>query len=1118
MAKFRAGSFKRSMKTLRPRFARVEPLEPRWLLAAPTLGYLPSSVNIAAGAPLPLVLGGQDADGDGLTYTVTSSNPVLTASILKQEAPNGNRSMRITVKNYGEMVFELFEGLTPNTTARIIEIAESGWYEDRIFHRVIDGFMIQGGSGDGLGITGTGQKFDDEYHADLQFTSPGLLAMAKAGDDTNDSQFFITDIPSGGFSLPRWLDFNHTIFGMITDGDDVREAISNAETDSSDRPLEEIVIESVEIFRDTQNAVMLVGAPHGTYDSGDITVTVSDGKGGTASKTIRVNVLPDSSNSNPFLGPIDPVWLEIDTPHHFQLEATDVEGDTVYYSAELLTETSDLAVSVDENGLVTIVPKNGAIGVAEVVFRVGPTAASLVPSSTGTYDESKIDSQVVMIHIPPATPTIKFAAGMDTGVIDGSTNRDNSQGKPLDFNISGLTATSALKIHLNGVEVPHQEISRIAQGDGSANYVATIRLATGTRLSDGDYILQAQQVLSLGEAYDNQVLPSDVSAPFLFAVDTEAPRITSAPVTDAYLGELYRYNAESPEEGEENILYQLKSPVPSGMVIDPSTGVITWTPIAADVADHPIVVLIRDGAGNEGSQQFTLEVFAPVEVDIQGDTIIDELETVTLLVTAVDPAEPDSPMTISLEGSALPAGADYTIEQLDAHTARFTWHTGEADGYGRYDLVFEASDGARARSHQTVQVTVREVNSAPYFTQVFDEWTGEEASLIDFRFLAADADLPANQLVFSLFGDVPDGAEIDAATGRFTWSPDETQGGRQYRFGVRVTDSGPGNLSAEHTVTITVVEDHKPPVLEPTPAQRVVAGEVLEFQVIARDPDIPAVALEYALEGDVPRGMEIDAASGQVRWQVPEGFLPAGVLEQSLEVTIVASKIAGESATALDARQVVEITVVDSLAELIAAMLTPQSSTVSPPLAGPETAPGADSTITSSQPVVLQQAGVYNDRGFFSSDFFSVQFDRGFFGSDFFGTQFGPTGAAGGGGPQSSEKPEPKGKGEGDSSNPKQETTSLDRLLDQIAAETGESLDGMLAAIVATDDDPGQAAPRDQARQASAPTAERPADSGIPFAPDSAEGKTEPADSDGPATVPAKADVEAVAAVRRSEP
>ena len=97
MAKFRAGLFKRPMNPLRPRVARVEPLESRWLLAAPTLGSLPSSVNIAAGAPLPLVLGGRDADGDALTYTVTSSNPVLTASILKQDAPNGHRSMRIGV-------------------------------------------------------------------------------------------------------------------------------------------------------------------------------------------------------------------------------------------------------------------------------------------------------------------------------------------------------------------------------------------------------------------------------------------------------------------------------------------------------------------------------------------------------------------------------------------------------------------------------------------------------------------------------------------------------------------------------------------------------------------------------------------------------------------------------------------------------------------------------------------------------------------------------------------------------------------------------------------------------------------------------------------------------------
>ena len=368
----------------------------RELSTTPTLADLPDEITVMAGAPVHIPLGGHDADGDDLTYTVTSTNPAITATIPKQQTPAGNRSMRITVQGYGEMVFELFEGRTPNATARIIEIAESGWYENRIFHRIIDGFMIQGGSRDGNGVNGTGTVFDDEYHADLQFTTSGLLAMAKAGDDTNDTQFFITDVPSGGFTLPRWLDFNHTILGRLTGGDDVREAISQVATDGNNRPLgSDVVIESVEIFYDNQDAVMMIAAPDGTSGTGEVTVTVSDGEGGTASETVKINVVPDTNNNNPFLGPIPPIPLMVDHSYSFQLDATDVEGDKIHYAAEVLTNTNNVEVTVTESGLVTVTSKNGVAEVVDIAFRVGPTAASLVPDSLGQYDESIIDTQVV---------------------------------------------------------------------------------------------------------------------------------------------------------------------------------------------------------------------------------------------------------------------------------------------------------------------------------------------------------------------------------------------------------------------------------------------------------------------------------------------------------------------------------------------------------------------------------------------------------------------------------------------------------------------------------------------------------------------------------------------------
>ena len=375
----------------------------------PTLAALPSELNMRAGAPIHIALDGYDQDGDALYYSVSSTNPNIVASIPKQDSSSSNRSMRITVQGYGDMVFELFEGRAPNTTARIIEIVESGWYESREFHRIIDGFMIQGGSRDGLGINGTGTQIDDEYHADLQFTTPGLLAMAKSGDDTGDSQFFITDIPSGGFPLPRWLDFNYTIFGKLTAGEDVRNALSAVATDLADHPIgPPIVIESVEIFHDDQDAVMMIAAPDGTFDSGEVTVTVHDGFGGTASQTIQVNVLPDSEDNKPFLGPINPVRLSVDQPYSFQLDATDVEGDTVYYQAQLLTETDNVTVDVTENGLVTITPTNGFVGNVDIVFCVGPTSDSITPDSLGQYDETLVDKQVVSFEIASATEEIDF--------------------------------------------------------------------------------------------------------------------------------------------------------------------------------------------------------------------------------------------------------------------------------------------------------------------------------------------------------------------------------------------------------------------------------------------------------------------------------------------------------------------------------------------------------------------------------------------------------------------------------------------------------------------------------------------------------------------------------------
>lgn len=143
--------------------------------------------------------------------------------------------------NHGDITLELFASKTPVTVNNFVFLARDGFYNDVIFHRVIPDFMIQGGDPDGTGMGGPGYKFQDEFDTSLTFGTTGILAMANSGPATNGSQFFITVAPT-----PH-LNGKHTIFGKVTSGQDIADAISNVAQASGNRPTEPIVIERIEI-------------------------------------------------------------------------------------------------------------------------------------------------------------------------------------------------------------------------------------------------------------------------------------------------------------------------------------------------------------------------------------------------------------------------------------------------------------------------------------------------------------------------------------------------------------------------------------------------------------------------------------------------------------------------------------------------------------------------------------------------------------------------------------------------------------------------------------------------------------------------------------------------------
>ena len=151
-----------------------------------------------------------------------------------------NRLAHFTT-NLGDFQVELFEDRAPATTKNFIDLVEKGFYDGIVFHRVIEGFMLQSGCPDGNGRGGPGYTIPDEFHAELTHDSEGVLSMANSGPNSGGSQFFVTLAPTA------WLDGKHAVFGKVIEGIETVRTIGTTAKDPGDRPLEPVVMEGVRI-------------------------------------------------------------------------------------------------------------------------------------------------------------------------------------------------------------------------------------------------------------------------------------------------------------------------------------------------------------------------------------------------------------------------------------------------------------------------------------------------------------------------------------------------------------------------------------------------------------------------------------------------------------------------------------------------------------------------------------------------------------------------------------------------------------------------------------------------------------------------------------------------------
>lgn len=589
--------------------------------SAPSFAPL-ENVTVFGGAPLHVALDGYDPNGTEITYTVTSSNPSLVTPELRE-----GRSLRLDT-SFGDIVIGTFEDQVPRVTEALFQLVEDDVWDNTIFHRVINGFVIQGGDPTGTGFGDSSlPRFDDQFHVDGQHTSANLASIAKAGDDSASSQFFLTE----GTPLPRHLDFNHSVWGLIVEGAENREAISNVATGANDRPTIDVTLNEATVFEDPENAVLTLKAPEGATGSAMITVTATDSEGLTATQTFQVTVTPDTANGRPFLRDIDDVTTAPGTPVTIELTAVDVEGNPIRFDA---FDASNVSISLpgspvtpaeqEATATLTITPDAGFVGTQQITLFVhDPSDTINAAQTTASQIAGFADVQTITITVAQGAPTgLDLVADSDTG----SDDEDNvtSDATP-QITVDGV-ADGALVQIFSGT-------TQVAEGTASGS---SITLTTDT-LTDGVHTLTATQTINAEE--------SSASPPLEITIDTQVGNFTSTPALTGDLGVEYSYDAEVDEEGEPAFSYDLLE-APDGASIDPATGEIRWTPVASQLGAQSFTVVATDLAGNTREQAFDVEVdgdlFAQFHfeiVDGSGNALsqVEVGEEFTLRVSVEDP-------------------------------------------------------------------------------------------------------------------------------------------------------------------------------------------------------------------------------------------------------------------------------------------------------------------------------------------------------------------------------------------------------------------------------------------------------------------------------------------------
>ena len=283
--------------------------------AAPTIDPIPNA-SIPAGKSLIIPVTATSPNGLPLTFSATSStnriavqvhtnNPFWKMSVVQAASAADPGAYQVpfrggvqTVTNIGDMTFMLFRDIAPHTVDVIQGLTAGGMYtSNTIFHRVIAGFMIQGGDPLTNGLGGPVFRYNDEFNPQAIFSGNGQLALANSGKDTDGSQFFVTVAPY------RYGDFGYTIFGQLLRGFNVLSNINNTAVDANSRPLADVIITQASLVPNHFDTVLTLMGTNLAGVAGTIKVVADDGVGGRTTNSFTATTVTDANLEATFLYP-----------------------------------------------------------------------------------------------------------------------------------------------------------------------------------------------------------------------------------------------------------------------------------------------------------------------------------------------------------------------------------------------------------------------------------------------------------------------------------------------------------------------------------------------------------------------------------------------------------------------------------------------------------------------------------------------------------------------------------------------------------------------------------------------------------------------------------------------